>query len=145
MAMTIGSRLGQGARPEINVTPLVDVVLVLLIIFMLITPMLQRGAAVQMPVAANVAKKTKPEHILVSVDSEKRYFIEQNEVPEWDLVKQIRDAANARPGLPILIKADKRLTCGPVRKAVAAVAKVGIPGASLAAQLPSGVRPAEGE
>lgn len=138
MAFQVGGA-GKGARPEINVTPLVDVCLVLLIIFMLITPMLQRGAAVQMPTATHVAKKARPENILVSVDLDKNYWIESVKVPEANLEAEFRKAVSAKPGLPVLIKADKRLTCGPVRKAIAAVNKVGVHGASLAAQLPPGM------
>ena len=130
-------------RPAINVTPLVDVVLVLLIIFMLITPMLQRGAHVQMPQAANVAKKGHPENILLSVDVDKNYWIENTKIPEEDLLSAIKKAAAAKPGLPILIKADKRLTFAPVKKAVIAVNKAGLTGASLAAEVPSGTKASE--
>jgi biopolymer transport protein TolR len=141
MAMAVGG--GGDLRPVINVTPLVDVVLVLLIIFMLITPMLQRGANVQMPQATNVAKKAHPENILVSVDMDKNYWIENTKVPEADLQSAIKKAAAAKPGLPILIKADKRLTFGPVKKAVVAVNKAGLTGASLAAEVPGGTKPSE--
>jgi biopolymer transport protein TolR len=145
MAMNVGQG-GTDMRPVINVTPLVDVVLVLLIIFMLITPMLQRGASVQMPQATNVAKKGHPENILLSVDLNKHYWIESKQIQEADLEKEIKAAAQAKPGLPILIKADKRLTCGPVKKAIAAVNKSGLNGASLAAEVPSGtVAPSDSE
>ena len=141
MAMNVGQ--GPETRPVINVTPLVDVVLVLLIIFMLITPMLQRGASVQMPQATNVAKKGHPENILLSVDLNKQYWIENKKIAEADLEKEVKAAAEGKPGLPFLIKADKRLTFGPVKKAVVAVNKAGLNGAALAAEVPGGVKPNE--
>lgn len=135
--MQLGTR-GHGARPEINVTPLVDVVLVLLIIFMLVTPMLQRGQGVLLPTATNVARRSHPEPLLVSVTLDKEYWIDNEKVGEWELDAAVKRALVEKPGRRVLIKADKRLTCGPVKRAIGAVHKAGLPGAALAAQPPSG-------
>ncbi len=70
MAMGVGP--SRGIKSDINVTPLVDVVLVLLIIFMVVTPMLQRGKDVKLPRAAKVeAEKKKTDPIIISVTTEK--------------------------------------------------------------------------
>src|SRR5262245_28110836 len=69
------SNAPRGARPEINVTPLVDVVLVLLIIFMVIAPQLEAGERVELPSVAHVAQKSQLEAVTVTVTSSGRYLV----------------------------------------------------------------------
>src|SRR5213593_4115288 len=71
------------SKAEINVTPLVDVCLVLLIIFMVVTPMLQKGRPVQLPVTESPDKKPDEEgQLLVSIDQSGSIFLEQKQVPK---------------------------------------------------------------
>jgi biopolymer transport protein ExbD len=71
MAMSVGSESGEGAAmSEINTTPLVDVMLVLLIIFLITLPVAIQTAPVKLPVVNNIPTTTKPENIVVSIDSE---------------------------------------------------------------------------
>ncbi len=72
MSMAVGPN--RGVKNEINVTPLVDVVLVLLIIFMVVTPMLQRGKAVTLPKAQTTTKKApgEPDPLILSVTTDKK-------------------------------------------------------------------------
>src|SRR5262249_10885052 len=84
MAMTAGG--SKGIKNEINVTPLVDVVLVLLIIFMVITPMLQRGKDVHLPKANNPEKEQKEgDPLIVSITTDKKIWIVANSVDEANL------------------------------------------------------------
>ena len=84
MGMSAGGHQG-GPKSDINVTPLVDVVLVLLIIFMVITPMLQRGKAVELPKAQEIEKpKTdgKDDSIILSVTPDKKIYLENDQMDE---------------------------------------------------------------
>jgi len=108
-------------RPEpkndINVTPLVDVVLVLLIIFMVITPMLQKGAQVELPMTENPRKaQAKDEQATVSIDKNGRIFWETEQIDEGSITQKISAETSARPGLKIFIKGDRGANYGHVRR-----------------------------
>jgi biopolymer transport protein ExbD len=117
MAMTAGGR--GGIKSDINVTPLVDVVLVLLIIFMVVTPMLQRGKDVKLPVAAKQkhdenAKDVDP--MIVSVTADKRIWLEKDPVTDDELKQALGGKLAAEPWKPILVKGDQSLAFGDVRR-----------------------------
>jgi biopolymer transport protein ExbD len=69
MAMSVGNDDGDGAIADINTTPLVDIMLVLLIIFLITVPVIKKMAQVEIPKAVNIPTQTKPENITISVDS----------------------------------------------------------------------------
>ncbi len=103
------------ARSEINVTPLVDVVLVLLIIFMVVTPMLHRGVKIELPETLNHEKKTDSgEQLVVSVRGDGTY-IETDKLEGEALMSRLRTELKAS-SRPVHIRADKSLTYGAVRK-----------------------------
>src|SRR4051812_20691979 len=109
MAGSVGNGSGSNLKAEINVTPLVDVVLVLLIIFMVVTPMLTRGKNVQLPIAA--AADTKGEaavdSIVLTITRDKRLWLETQRVSnDAELVKELKERLAENPGIAILIKAD---------------------------------------
>jgi len=134
---------GKGVKSDINVTPLVDVVLVLLIIFMVITPLLQRGKAVQLPHAKLVSElKQGGDPILLSVTSDGRTWIDKSEVPRKDLAEALTSEMVTRPGAPVIMKGDKSLDYKVVREVILEVSKTRVVGLSLAA---SQVKPAEVE
>ncbi len=140
MSMDFG---GKGVKSDINVTPLVDVVLVLLIIFMVITPLLQRGKAVQLPRAKVVSE---PKHggdpILLSVTPDGRTWLDKVEVPRKDLAETLTGELVARPGAPLVVKADKTLAYKVVREVILEISKTRVVGVSLAAaQLRPGEAP----
>ncbi|HZN92450.1 MAG TPA: biopolymer transporter ExbD [Myxococcales bacterium] len=117
MAMSAGGGKG-GVKCDINVTPLVDVCLVLLIIFMVVTPMLQRGKDVKLPPAAKQKKdKEKSDPLIVSITPDKRVFVEQDEYPgDEALQRRLASEISSNPDKPILLKGDMTLTFGDVRK-----------------------------
>ncbi len=140
MAMEFG---GRGAKSEINVTPLVDVVLVLLIIFMVITPLLQRGKAVQLPRAREVSElEHGGDPILLSVTSDGRTWLDKREVPRRELADAVGREMAARPGVPLVLKADRSLDYKRVREVVLELSKTHLAGLSLAAHA---VKPGEAE
>ncbi len=131
MSMDIG---GKGVKSDINVTPLVDVVLVLLIIFMVITPMLQRGKPVQLPRAKLVsALKHGGDPILLSVTRDGRTFIDKKEVTRKELADALTAEMAAMPGSPLIIKGDKAIDYKLMREVILEISKTRVIGVSLAA------------
>ena len=118
MGMSVGGPQG-GPKSDINVTPLVDVVLVLLIIFMVITPMLQRGKSVELPKAKEIEKpKTddKDNTIYLSVTPDKKIYLDTDMVDEKALEEKLRREMEKDPTRKILLKGDNSLQVADVRK-----------------------------
>ena len=98
MSMDVGGAKG-GLKADINVTPLVDVMLVLLIIMMLIAPMLQKGVDVKLPLAANTADKPETqEQTVVAVDANKQFYLNGIRIREDDLTNADHDAHGEQEG-----------------------------------------------
>ena len=101
-------------KNEINVTPLVDVVLVLLIIFMVVTPMLHRGVHIDLPTTEHHDKKQDTgEQLVVSIRSDGT-FIETDKIPDEQLVERVKK--ELKSSRPVHVRADKSLNYGDVRK-----------------------------
>jgi biopolymer transport protein ExbD len=106
---------GGGVRSDINVTPLVDVVLVLLIIFMVVTPMLHRGVDLELPKTANHStRQDTGEQIVVSVRAD-GVFIEADKV-DVDKLSGLLEAQLKNGNHPVNVKGDKSLKFGEIRK-----------------------------
>ena len=126
------ARRGGGAKPEINITPLVDVVLVLLIIFMVVTPQMEAGASVTLPSIANPDKGNGAlEPTTVTLTKDGRFFFEKEELAEDALVAKLKAIHDARPEARVVIKADTTLAYGKVRAMFRRCQELGFPGASL--------------
>jgi biopolymer transport protein TolR len=108
---------GQGKlKADINVTPLVDVVLVLLIIFMVVTPMLTRGREVQLPVAqAADAEHDSIDAMVLTVAADRSLWLENKKVSLASLSQQIKARMSGRPEQAVLIKADATVTVKDLR------------------------------
>ena len=118
MGMAVGGPQG-GPKSDINVTPLVDVVLVLLIIFMVVTPMLQRGKSVTLPKATKVEdekKGTDPDPLILSITADKKTFVEQDEFDAAGLEGKLRETLAYLPNKKLLLKGDSTLSVGDVRQ-----------------------------
>jgi biopolymer transport protein ExbD len=126
------SLVGAGAiRSDINVTPLVDVVLVLLIIFMVVTPMLHRGVPIELPVTAHHEKKQDTgEQLIVSIRGDGTY-IEADRLEGEQLAARLRQELKTT-SRPVHIRADRSLTYGDVRKVLDTVHAAGATSVSLA-------------
>ena len=106
MSMDVGGAKG-GVMSAINVTPLVDVMLVLLIIMMIVAPLLQKGADVRLPMAANTAEKPETQdQTVVAVDRSDRYFVNGLPVRREDLRTKVEEILETKKERIILIKAD---------------------------------------
>jgi len=106
----------QDMKSDINVTPLVDVCLVLLIIFMVITPMLQKGKPVMLPQTDNPGKKPESEkELLISIQADKTIFIDTKWFPDKDFAIKMKEFGERAANKDVLIKADSRLNYGDVK------------------------------
>jgi biopolymer transport protein ExbD len=106
MAMDLGSK--GSVKSDINVTPLVDVMLVLLIIMMLIAPMLQQGVAVTMPEAANTGDKPDTQdQTVVAIDSRGAFYVNAIPVAPDDLIPRIRRVLEDKKEKIVYLKGDK--------------------------------------
>jgi TolR protein len=104
-------------KSEINVTPLVDVMLVLLIIFMVVTPMLQKGKPVLLPQTDQPDKKPDSDkELLISVQADKMIFIDAKWYPEQEFAAKMREYGERAASKDVLIKADRQLEYGEVKK-----------------------------
>jgi biopolymer transport protein TolR len=136
MSMDVGSK---SVRSDINVTPLVDVVLVLLIIFMVITPMLQRGKPVTLPDARHVSALGKGgDPILLSVTKDGRVWLDgdahtKQELKDEQIEQELGIELQVKPGVPIMVKVDRDVEYRRVRQVVLEVSKTHVMGVSLAA------------
>ncbi|MDP2270202.1 MAG: biopolymer transporter ExbD [Archangium sp.] len=125
MGMAVGGK--KGIKAEINVTPMVDVVLVLLIIFMVITPMLQRGKDVQLPKAVKVddEKKGGADPIVVSVTPDKTIYIESDSYDDEGFQVELQKKLISNPNQRILLKGDQSLVFEDVRRVMNLARKSG--------------------
>jgi biopolymer transport protein TolR len=110
-------------KNEINVTPLVDVVLVLLIIFMVVTPMLHRGVHIELPVTEHHDKKQDTGEQLVVTIRADGTFIETDKIPDESLVERIKK--ELKTSRPVHVRADKSLKYGDVRKVLEKIHEAG--------------------
>jgi biopolymer transport protein TolR len=113
MAMSVGS--AGGVRSDINITPLVDVVLVLLIIFMVVTPLTQMGYGVQVPPKVETAVPTPPsDQLIVRMDAEGRTFINKEQIPYSEFGRRLQQAMTNRSSKVVFFAADGSQTYGKV-------------------------------
>jgi len=106
MGMQVGEKSGS-LNSEINITPLADVMLVLLIIVMLIAPLLQAGVTLTLPDASNTADKPDNDNnTVIAVTSDGRYFIDNVQTPESDLLNAINRALDRKFERILLVKGD---------------------------------------
>ncbi|MCP3099135.1 biopolymer transporter ExbD [Myxococcus sp. K15C18031901] len=118
--------------PEMNVTPLVDVVLVLLIIFMVVTPQIEAGAAVDLPTASNPDKENKElEPTTVSLASNGAFYLDRKELKKDALIAELKGLREKKPDSPVVLKADRGVRYSEVRSLFKSMQDLGFPGINL--------------
>ena len=126
MAMDLGGAKG-GVKSDINVTPLVDVMLVLLIIMMLVAPLLQQGVAVKLPTAANTTDKPETQdQTVVAIGKNKEMYVNAKPVTEGELATRINEILENKKEKIVLIKADEEVEYSAVMGAMDSLRQAGI-------------------
>jgi biopolymer transport protein TolR len=126
MAMDVGGAKG-GPKSDINVTPLVDVMLVLLIIMMLIAPMLQKGVPVTLPVADNTVDKPETQNqTVVAVDSKNKFYVDGIQVERSMMADRVKTKLEDKTERIVLIKGDQDASYSSIMAAMDDLRKVGI-------------------
>jgi biopolymer transport protein TolR len=111
---------------QINVTPLVDVMLVLLIIFMVTAPMMQQGVQVNLPKAQAKSLNAQEETVVVSIDKDNRVFINDSQISPGELKDKLSAMFATRTKKEVLLKADRIVPYGEVVKTMADIKGAGI-------------------
>jgi len=126
MAMDLGGAKG-GVKSDINVTPLVDVMLVLLIIMMLVAPLLQQGVPVKLPTAANTVDKPETQdQTVLAIGRNKELYLNAKPVTEQELATRINEILENKKEKVVLIKADEEVEYGAVMAAMDALRQAGV-------------------
>ena len=111
---------------EINMTPMVDIMLVLLIIFIITIPVMKHSVNIDLPRASNEAQNIKPETIRLSVDAQGAYFLNETQLADADLTTQLQAAAAQNPQPELHIRGDKNVRYERVAQAMAAAQQAGL-------------------
>ena len=133
MAFTNSNGRTQTALADINVTPLVDVVLVLLIIFMVTAPVLQSGIDVSVPKTRTVKEITE-ERLVISIDKQQRVFLGNESININEIGAQLRRKVRDPRGYSVFVRADENVPFGAFATVMDAVKASGIPNVSIVTQ-----------
>ena len=145
MAMDLGAGKG-GVKSDINVTPLVDVMLVLLIIMMIVAPMLQKGVDVKLPTAANrTDKPDTQDQVVVGVTSSGQLYLNSVSVSDEELATRAKEALEIAREKIVYLKADQDASYGRVMDAMDALREAQIEDIGLIADPEPGSAGAEGD
>ncbi len=128
MAISTGSSGSSAVKADINVTPMIDVMLVLLIIFMIVTPLIAAGFKATLPKGKNLDSRPEGENeVILGIDEAGRYFLNGRGLPEGTLEDQLRGIFAARTEDKILyFKADNQLKYSKIQEAVETARRSGV-------------------
>jgi biopolymer transport protein ExbD len=141
MAMQLGGSSGD-VKADINVTPLVDVMLVLLIIVMLVAPLVQQGVSITLPVASNTTDHPETaDQTTLAVTADGGIWVNGQRVPEPELRQTIEDALEGKSDKLVLIKGDIEAEYGDVMHAMDELRAIGIEDMALITDPTPGSRP----
>jgi biopolymer transport protein ExbD len=137
MAMDVGGAKG-GLKADINVTPLVDVMLVLLIIMMIVAPLLQQGVVLTLPSAVNaVDKPDTQDQTVVAIDANSKLWVNSLEVPEADVIPRLQGILEDKTDRTVYLKGDKDAPYSAIMKMMDALRKAGIEQVGLITERPT--------
>ena len=145
MSMDVGGSKA-GVKADINVTPLVDVMLVLLIIMMLVAPMLQQGVSLRLPTAANTTDKPEVQgQTIVSIARDKSMYLNAKPVQEGEMATKVSELLENAKEKIVLIKADEEVEYGAVMAAMDQLRQAGIEDIGLITERKKGSEGAGGK
>ena len=125
MAFNLG---GDDDQPvsDINITPMVDIMLVLLIIFMVTAPMMKQGVDVQLPETSSSPVTTEDERLILTMTNQKKFFLGKIEIPAAQLATKLAANARIKEGKALYLHADARLGYGEVVGIMADLRQAGV-------------------
>src|ERR1700730_10540823 len=135
MAFDAGQR-GKLAS-QINVTPLVDVMLVLLIIFMVTAPIIQQGVEVSIPKVKAAALKSNEQEVVVSITRDGETYLNDRKLGVAELTDKVKAISHSRPDLQVFIRADEQVADGEASRTMAAIKAAGIETLGMVTQEPA--------
>ncbi|MGB8275483.1 MAG: protein TolR [Alphaproteobacteria bacterium] len=141
MAVTVSTGANRGRyRPmaEINVTPMVDVMLVLLVIFMITAPLLTVGVPVDLPKTQAATINEAIEPLVISINGEGKVFIQETETPVENLIARLQAITENKPDTRIFVRGDKSIAYGRILEIMGLVSVAGFTHVALVAELPQG-------
>ena len=124
--MAFSSRDNKSMMSEINVTPLVDVMLVLLIIFMVTAPMMMQGLDVKLPQVDTTAIRSESERVIVTMNTKGQIFIDDMAVPLETLEADVKRVMQGRNTQDVYLRADQNIPYGSVAEVMGAIRKAGV-------------------
>jgi biopolymer transport protein TolR len=129
---------GQRGQPvsQINVTPLVDVMLVLLVIFMVTAPIIQQGVQVTLPKVKAEALPGKNEQFVVSITRNDEIYLNDTKLSAADLTDKLAAISRVRPDREVFIRADEQVPYGEVIRTMAAIKAAGIENVGMVTEMP---------
>jgi biopolymer transport protein ExbD len=134
--MDVGGAKG-GLKADINVTPLVDVMLVLLIIMMIVAPLLQQGVVLTLPSAANATDKPDTQdQTVVAIDAQSRLWVNSLEVPEADVISRLQSILENKTDRTVYLKGDKDAPYSAIMKMMDSLRGAGIEQVGLITERP---------
>jgi biopolymer transport protein TolR len=133
-----GRRGAYRPMSEINVTPLVDVMLVLLIVFMVAAPLLTVGVPVDLPQTQAPAINEQKEPLVITVNAQGQIYIQETEVADEQLAPRLQAITNNNPQATIYVRGDKGLQYGRIMEVMGMVGSAGFSKVSLIAEMPRG-------
>ena len=143
MALTFNTRANARGRyrplSEINVTPLVDVMLVLLIIFMVTAPLMTSGVSVDLPKTDAKPINTDSQPLTVSLDAQGKIFLQDQELQLPELVTKLQAIAQNNPDRRIFVRGDKDLAYGRIMEVMGTITQGGFTKVALLAEQPTGM------
>lgn len=135
-----GARRGRrgGYRPmaDINVTPLVDVMLVLLVVFMVTAPLLTVAVPLDLPKTQARSLNQDKEPLVISIDSKGQVYLQQNAIELTDLVAKLKAVTGANPDARIFVRGDKGIPYGRIMEVMGTISAAGYNKVALVAELP---------
>ena len=124
--MAFSSGGGGGAISDINVTPLVDVMLVLLIIFMVTTPLMEQGIQVDLPKTKAAPLTSQEQKLVLTVTKDRRIYLGKTELPEKELVQKLKANDRVKKEREVYLHADQALPYGVVVNVMGALKQAGV-------------------
>ena len=142
-----GTRFGRVKRApmsEINVTPMVDVMLVLLVIFMVTAPLLTVGVPVDLPKTSAAPITGQDEPIVVSVNAQGSVYLQDTEIPLDNLTARLAAITANKPDTRIFVRGDRSINYGRIMEVMGVINEAGFRRVALVAEQPAGAAPKKG-